>query len=195
MTRVLFVCSHNAGRSQMREALFAEAAEGRPPGPRGLTRPAGRLRFRAGEPKPSPRLEPGTLPYHALYAGGHPSRRAAVVCNFAAFPAAQFAGRCFESTPLVSNGFPLRRNRGEPRPDLISARGAVHSPSPRPHRRLQCGLTCSRGLARGQAAAEPSGEASISFGGAAPQLRVALQATHPRATSRRRLAAPKRPRP
>jgi len=29
MARVLFVCLHNAGRSQMSEALFARAAEGR----------------------------------------------------------------------------------------------------------------------------------------------------------------------
>jgi arsenate reductase (thioredoxin) len=29
MSRVLFVCLHNAGRSQMSEALFARAAEGR----------------------------------------------------------------------------------------------------------------------------------------------------------------------
>ena len=29
MARVLFVCLHNAGRSQMSEALFTEAAEGR----------------------------------------------------------------------------------------------------------------------------------------------------------------------
>jgi arsenate reductase len=29
MARVLFVCLHNAGRSQMSEALFAQAADGR----------------------------------------------------------------------------------------------------------------------------------------------------------------------
>jgi len=29
MARALFVCLHNAGRSQMSEALFARAAEGR----------------------------------------------------------------------------------------------------------------------------------------------------------------------
>jgi arsenate reductase len=29
MARVLFVCLHNAGRSQMSEALFTRAAQGR----------------------------------------------------------------------------------------------------------------------------------------------------------------------
>ena len=40
MARVLFVCLHNAGRSQMSEALFAEAAQGRHEAESAGTRPA-----------------------------------------------------------------------------------------------------------------------------------------------------------
>jgi len=40
MSRVLFVCLHNAGRSQMSEALFSSAAEGRHEGRSAGTEPA-----------------------------------------------------------------------------------------------------------------------------------------------------------
>ena len=43
MAHVLFVCLHNAGRSQMSEALFAEAAEGRHEAESAGTTPAERV--------------------------------------------------------------------------------------------------------------------------------------------------------
>jgi arsenate reductase len=43
MTRVLFVCLHNAGRSQMSEALFSRAAEGRHEARSAGTEPAERV--------------------------------------------------------------------------------------------------------------------------------------------------------
>jgi len=43
MARVLFVCLHNAGRSQMSEALFARAAAGRHEARSAGTTPAGRV--------------------------------------------------------------------------------------------------------------------------------------------------------
>jgi protein-tyrosine-phosphatase len=43
MANVLFVCLHNAGRSQISEALFARAAEGRHEARSAGTEPAGRL--------------------------------------------------------------------------------------------------------------------------------------------------------
>ena len=43
MTHVLFVCLHNAGRSQMSEALFTRAAEGRHGAKSAGTRPADRV--------------------------------------------------------------------------------------------------------------------------------------------------------
>jgi arsenate reductase (thioredoxin) len=43
MARVLFVCLHNAGRSQMSEALFARAAEGRHEARSAGTSPAARV--------------------------------------------------------------------------------------------------------------------------------------------------------
>ena len=43
MARVLFVCLHNAGRSQMSEALFERAAEGRHAADSAGTRPAERV--------------------------------------------------------------------------------------------------------------------------------------------------------
>lgn len=43
MARVLFVCVHNAGRSQMSEALFARAAEGRHEARSAGTAPAERV--------------------------------------------------------------------------------------------------------------------------------------------------------
>jgi arsenate reductase len=43
MARVLFVCLHNAGRSQMSQALFERAAHGRPEGASAGTRPAERV--------------------------------------------------------------------------------------------------------------------------------------------------------
>jgi arsenate reductase (thioredoxin) len=43
MTHVLFVCLHNAGRSQMSEALFAQAAEGRHTASSAGTTPAERV--------------------------------------------------------------------------------------------------------------------------------------------------------
>ncbi len=43
MARVLFVCLHNAGRSQMSEALFARAADGRHETRSAGTTPADRL--------------------------------------------------------------------------------------------------------------------------------------------------------
>jgi arsenate reductase (thioredoxin) len=43
MARVLFVCLHNAGRSQMSEALFARAAEGRHEAQSAGTTPAKRV--------------------------------------------------------------------------------------------------------------------------------------------------------
>jgi arsenate reductase (thioredoxin) len=43
MARVLFVCLHNAGRSQMSEALFARAADGRHEARSAGTRPAERV--------------------------------------------------------------------------------------------------------------------------------------------------------
>ena len=43
MARVLFVCLHNAGRSQMSEALFTRAAEGRHEARSAGTRPAERV--------------------------------------------------------------------------------------------------------------------------------------------------------
>lgn len=43
MARVLFVCLHNAGRSQMSEALFARAAGGRHEARSAGTTPAGRV--------------------------------------------------------------------------------------------------------------------------------------------------------
>jgi arsenate reductase len=43
MTRVLFVCLHNAGRSQMSEALFLLAAEGRHEARSAGTHPADRV--------------------------------------------------------------------------------------------------------------------------------------------------------
>src|ERR1044072_785576 len=43
MARVLFVCLHNAGRSQMREAPCARPAEGRVEGPAAGTTPADRV--------------------------------------------------------------------------------------------------------------------------------------------------------
>lgn len=46
MSRVLFVCLHNAGRSQMSEALFARAADG---GTRRARR--GRRRQRTSHPE------------------------------------------------------------------------------------------------------------------------------------------------
>src|SRR5438874_8218647 len=49
MARVLFVCLHNAGRSQMSEALFARAADGRHEARSAGTRPAERLHPEAVE--------------------------------------------------------------------------------------------------------------------------------------------------
>jgi arsenate reductase len=43
MARVLFVCLHNAGRSQMSEALFARAADGRHEARSAGTTPADRV--------------------------------------------------------------------------------------------------------------------------------------------------------
>jgi arsenate reductase (thioredoxin) len=43
MARVLFVCLHNAGRSQMSEALFARAADGRHEAASAGTTPADRV--------------------------------------------------------------------------------------------------------------------------------------------------------
>jgi arsenate reductase len=43
MARALFVCLHNAGRSQMSEALFAQAAEGRHEARSAGTTPADRV--------------------------------------------------------------------------------------------------------------------------------------------------------
>jgi arsenate reductase (thioredoxin) len=43
VARVLFVCLHNAGRSQMSEALFAEAAQGRHSAESAGTEPAERV--------------------------------------------------------------------------------------------------------------------------------------------------------
>src|SRR5437763_10989966 len=43
MARVLFVCLHNAGRSQMSEALFARGAEGRHEARSAGTQPAARV--------------------------------------------------------------------------------------------------------------------------------------------------------
>ena len=43
MARVLFVCLHNAGRSQMSEALFSRVAEGRHEARSAGTRPAERV--------------------------------------------------------------------------------------------------------------------------------------------------------
>ena len=43
MSRVLFVCLHNAGRSQMSEVLFRQAAQGRHEGRSAGTQPAGRV--------------------------------------------------------------------------------------------------------------------------------------------------------
>jgi arsenate reductase (thioredoxin) len=43
MARVLFVCLHNAGRSQMSEALFARAAAGRHEARSAGTRPAAQV--------------------------------------------------------------------------------------------------------------------------------------------------------
>jgi arsenate reductase (thioredoxin) len=43
MANVLFVCLHNAGRSQMSEALFSRAAEGRHAGRSAGTEPAERV--------------------------------------------------------------------------------------------------------------------------------------------------------
>jgi arsenate reductase (thioredoxin) len=43
MARVLFVCLHNAGRSQMSEALFKRAAAGRHQAESAGTTPAGRV--------------------------------------------------------------------------------------------------------------------------------------------------------
>ena len=43
MARILFVCLHNAGRSQMSEALFAQAAEGRHAAESAGTTPAPRV--------------------------------------------------------------------------------------------------------------------------------------------------------
>ena len=43
MARALFVCLHNAGRSQMSEALFRRAAEGRHEARSAGTAPAGRV--------------------------------------------------------------------------------------------------------------------------------------------------------
>ncbi len=43
MTRVLFVCLHNAGRSQMSEALFTRAASGRHEARSAGTEPASRV--------------------------------------------------------------------------------------------------------------------------------------------------------
>jgi len=43
MARALFVCLHNAGRSQMSEALFAKAAEGRHEARSAGTEPADRV--------------------------------------------------------------------------------------------------------------------------------------------------------
>jgi arsenate reductase (thioredoxin) len=43
MAHVLFVCLHNAGRSQMSEALFARAADGRHEARSAGTRPAERV--------------------------------------------------------------------------------------------------------------------------------------------------------
>jgi protein-tyrosine-phosphatase len=43
MARVLFVCLHNAGRSQMSQALFTEAAEGRHEADSAGTTPAERV--------------------------------------------------------------------------------------------------------------------------------------------------------
>jgi arsenate reductase len=43
MSRVLFVCLHNAGRSQMSEVLFAEAAQGRHTAESAGTEPADRV--------------------------------------------------------------------------------------------------------------------------------------------------------
>ena len=43
MARVLFVCLHNAGRSQMSEALFTRAADGRHEAASAGTQPAGRV--------------------------------------------------------------------------------------------------------------------------------------------------------
>jgi arsenate reductase (thioredoxin) len=43
MARVLFVCLHNAGRSQMSQALFERAAEGRHTAASGGTEPGARV--------------------------------------------------------------------------------------------------------------------------------------------------------
>src|SRR4051794_23403980 len=43
MARVLFVCLHNAGRSQMSEALFTRAAQGRHQAESAGTAPAGQV--------------------------------------------------------------------------------------------------------------------------------------------------------
>ena len=43
MARVLFVCLHNAGRSQMSEALFRAAVDGRHEAASAGTTPAGRV--------------------------------------------------------------------------------------------------------------------------------------------------------
>jgi arsenate reductase len=43
MARVLFVCLHNAGRSQMSQALFERAADGRHQAESAGTTPAGRV--------------------------------------------------------------------------------------------------------------------------------------------------------
>ena len=43
MARALFVCLHNAGRSQISEALFVRAADGRHEARSGGTAPAGRV--------------------------------------------------------------------------------------------------------------------------------------------------------
>jgi arsenate reductase (thioredoxin) len=49
MARALFVCLHNAGRSQMSEALFARAAEGRHEARSAGTAPAERVHLEAVE--------------------------------------------------------------------------------------------------------------------------------------------------
>jgi arsenate reductase len=49
MARVLFVCLHNAGRSQMSEALFARAAGGRHEAESAGTTPADKVHPEVGE--------------------------------------------------------------------------------------------------------------------------------------------------
>ena len=79
MVRALFVCLHNAGRSQMSEALFARGAEGRHEARSAGTTPAERVHPEVGpvpEADPPARPEPGAvLDVDVLPAGvEHPRR-------------------------------------------------------------------------------------------------------------------------